>query len=274
MDSSLFTIDLDKTFHDKNPKLYKMLPKFVMNYLKRIVHQDEVNEILTTYGYENQGLSFNRKVLEHLNISYSIVNSENLPPQDGRYIFASNHPLGGLDGIILIDLIGEYYGNVKFIVNDLLMYLTPLRDVFAPVNKHGRQSAKYVTLIDDLYCSDKQVLYFPAGLCSRKIRGEIIDLEWKKSFVAKAIKYKRDVVPMFFDGRNSNFFYNLANIRKSFGIKANIEMLYLSDEMFRKKDARFTVKIGKCIPYHDLQEMGIRQSIEYVRNKVYELRKS
>ncbi|MDR2286518.1 MAG: 1-acyl-sn-glycerol-3-phosphate acyltransferase [Prevotellaceae bacterium] len=273
MDDSLFTVDLDKTFRDKNPKLYKMLPKFVMNYLKKIVHQDEVNEILTTYGYEHRGLAFNRKVLEHLNITYSTVNWENFPPQDGRYIFASNHPLGGLDGIVLIDLIGEHYGNVKFIVNDLLMYLTPLRDVFAPVNKHGRQHANYVMMIDELYSSDKQVLYFPAGLCSRKIKSEIIDLEWKKSFVVKAIKYKRDIVPMFFDGRNSNFFYNLANIRKALGIKANIEMLYLSDEMFRQKNAQFTVKIGKNIPYGDLQKMGTRKAIEYVRNKVYELRK-
>jgi putative hemolysin len=268
---SLFTVDLDKTFHDKNPKLYKLLPKFVVNYLKRIVHQDEVNEILTAYGYEYKGLSFNRKVLEHLNITYTVANRENLPPKDGRYIFASNHPLGGLDGIILIDLIGEQYDDVKFIVNDLLMYLTPLRDVFAPVNKHGRQSASHVRAIEELYRSNKQVLYFPAGLCSRKVNGEIIDLEWKKSFVVKAIKYKRDVTPIFFDGRNSNFFYNLANIRKRLGIKTNIEMLYLSDEMFRKKGTRFTVKIGKSIPYQDLQKMNVRKGVEYVRNKVYEL---
>jgi putative hemolysin len=270
---SIFTIDLDKTFYDKNAKLYKMLPKFVMNYLKKIVHQDEVNEILTTYGYEYKGLPFNHKVLEHLNIKYTTVNNENLPPKDGRYIFASNHPLGGLDGIVLIDMIGKYYGDVKFIVNDLLMYLTPLRDVFAPVNKHGRQTTDYVRMIDELYGSDKQVLYFPAGLCSRKIKGEIIDLEWKKSFVSKAIKYERDIVPLFFDGRNSNFFYNLANIRKSLGIKANIEMLYLADEMFRQKNAHFTVKVGKCIPYTDLQKAGIKKGIEHVRNKVYELQK-
>jgi putative hemolysin len=249
-----------------------MLPKFVMNYLKKTIHQDEVNEILTAYGYEHKGLSFNRKVLEHLNISYTTFNDESLPPKDGRYIFASNHPLGALDGIILIDLIGEHYGNVKFIVNDLLMYLTPLREVFAPVNKYGRQSSDYAIVIDELYRSDKQILYFPAGMCSRKIKGEIVDLGWKKSFVAKAIKYKRDVVPMFFDGSNSNFFYNLANVRKSLGIKANVEMLYLSDEMFRQRNARFTVKIGKTVPYGYLQEMGIRKSIEYVRNKVYELR--
>ncbi|MDR1170689.1 MAG: glycerol acyltransferase [Prevotellaceae bacterium] len=270
---SIFTVDLDRAFYDKNPKLYKMLPKFVLNYLKRIVHQDEVNEILTTYGYEYSGLSFNRKVLEHLNVTYTVDNRENLPPKDGRYIFASNHPLGGLDGIVLTDFIGEHYGSVKFIVNDILMYLTPLRDVFTPVNKHGRQTVDYAMMIDSLYSSDSQVLYFPAGICSRKIKGEIIDLEWKKSFIAKAVKYRRDVVPLFFDGRNSSFFYNLANIRTLMGIKANIEMLYLSDEMFRQKNAHFTVKIGKSIPYGDLQNAGIKKGVEYVRSKVYELQK-
>jgi putative hemolysin len=270
---TLFTVDLDKTFRDKNPEMYKLLPKFVMNYLKRIVHQDEMNEVITSFGYEYKGLAFIRKTLEHMNITYTTENGENLPPKDGRYIFASNHPLGGLDGIVMIDLIGEHYGNVKSVSNDLLMYLTPLRELFVPVNNYGRQSTNYVTIINEVYSSEKQILYFPAGLCSRKIKGEIIDLEWKKSFVGKAIKFKRDVVPVFFDGRNSNFFYNLANIRKKLRIKTNIEMLYLADEMFRKKGVQFRVKIGKSIPCQDLQAMGVKKGVEYVRNKVYELNK-
>jgi putative hemolysin len=267
----MLTIDLDKTVSDKSPKLYRMLPRFVMNYLKRIIRQDDVNEILTLYGNEFCGLAFNRKVLEHLNIGYSIEGRENLPPADGRYIFVSNHPLGALDGIVLMDFIGEYYGKIQFVVNDILMYLTPLRELFVPVNKHGRQSADYVQLIDELYASNKQVLYFPAGLCSRKIKGKITDLEWKKSFVTKAVKYERDIVPLYFDGRNSNFFYNLANLRKLVGIKANLEMLYLSDEFFRKKNANFTIKAGEPVSYRRLAELGTKQSIEYIREKVYGL---
>ena len=265
------TVDLDKTVFDKSPKLYRMLPRFVMNYLKRIVHQDDVNEILTLYGNEFSGLAFNRKVLEHLNISYSIKGQENLPTASGRYIFVSNHPLGALDGIVLMDFIGEYYGKIKFVVNDILMYLNPLRELFVPVNKYGRQSADYVQQIDELYASDKQVLYFPAGLCSRKIKGKITDLEWKKSFVNKAIKYGRDIVPLYFVGRNSNFFYNLANLRKFLGIKTNLETLYLSDEFFRQKNANFTILIGEPIPYEHLVEKGTKHSLEYVREKVYEL---
>lgn len=266
-----FKIDLDKTLRDKNPKLYGMLPRFLMNYLKKIAHQNDVNEILTTYGAEHSGLSFNRKVLEHINVGYNVENSDKLPPREGRYLFVSNHPLGALDGIVLMDFIGAKYGAVKFVVNDILMYLKPLQELFAPVNKHGRQTAEYVRQIDELYASDKQVLYFPAGLCSRKVKGKIIDLEWKKNFVAKAIKYKRDVVPLFFDGRNSNFFYNLANIRKFLRIKANIEMLYLSDEFFKKANSRFTIKIGDTIPYGTLAETGVKTAVKYVRDRTYSL---
>jgi len=264
------TVDIDKTFQDKNPKLYKMLPKFVLRYLKKVIHQDDINEILTTYGYDYSGLGFNEKVLEHLNITYTTENKENLPVGK-RYIFCSNHPLGALDGIVLIDLIGKQYGNVKFVVNDLLMYLTPLEDVFTPVNKHGRQSAEYAKMLDELYKSDKQVLYFPAGLCSRKIKGKITDPEWKRSFVNKAIQYQRDIIPIYFDSRNSNFFYRLANFRKAIKIKANIEMLYLPGELFNKKGSEFKVKIGTPIPYEELKEMGTKKSVDFVRNKVYDM---
>ncbi|MDR2467215.1 MAG: 1-acyl-sn-glycerol-3-phosphate acyltransferase [Prevotellaceae bacterium] len=266
-----FTIDLDKTIRDKNPKLYRMLPRFLMNYLKKIAHQNDVNEILSAYGAEHSGLSFNRKVLEHLNVSYDVENAGRLPSREGRYLFVSNHPLGALDGIVLMDFIGAKYGAVKFVVNDILMYLKPLQELFAPVNKHGRQTAEYVRQIDELYASDKQVLYFPAGLCSRKLKGRITDLEWKKNFVAKAIKYRRDVVPLFFDGRNSNFFYNLANIRKRLGIKVNLEMLWLSDEFFKKANARFTIKTGDAIPYGTLADMGVKTAVKYVREQTYSM---
>jgi putative hemolysin len=270
MDST-FTVDIDKLFSDKNPGLYRILPGFVIKYLKKIIHQDDVNEILVKYGNDYSGKAFNRKVLEHLNISYNVEKEENLP-RGGRYIFASNHPLGALDGIVLMDFIGKNYDGIKFVVNDILMYLKPLQELFAPVNKLGKQSADYVRQIDELYSSDKQVLYFPAGMCSRKIRGQIIDLEWKRSFAAKAIKYRRDIVPLYFDGRNSGFFYALANIRKFLGIRANVEMLYLADEFFKKKNSCFTLRVGKPVSCDALREMGIKPATDYIRKCVYELK--
>ncbi|MBP7170909.1 MAG: 1-acyl-sn-glycerol-3-phosphate acyltransferase [Bacteroidales bacterium] len=240
-------IDIDNVIASKSPRLQRALPRFIIRYLKRIIHQDEINEVLLNHG-DKQGVDFIDEVLKVMQVTYSVKGIENLKP-DGRYLFASNHPLGGLDGMILIHLLGKRYPEVKFPVNDLLMHITQLHNIFIPINKHGAQSSQNVKLMDATFASDAQVLYFPAGLCSRKQHGRIEDLEWKKSFIVKAIQHKRDVVPVFFSGHNSNFFYNLAKLRTFLGIKANIEMLYLVNEMFKQKGKSITVIIGEPIPY-------------------------
>ncbi|MEJ5317464.1 MAG: 1-acyl-sn-glycerol-3-phosphate acyltransferase [Tenuifilum sp.] len=240
-------IDIDKVIASKSPRLQRALPRFIVRYLKRIIHQDEINEVLQKHGHK-QGVDFIDEALKVMQVTYSVKGIENLKP-DGRYLFASNHPLGGLDGMILIHLLGKRYPEVKFPVNDLLMHITQLHNIFIPINKHGAQSSQNVKLMDATFASDAQVLYFPAGLCSRKQHGRIEDLEWKKSFIVKAIQHKRDIVPVFFSGRNSNFFYNLAKLRTFLGIKANIEMLYLVNEMFKQKGKSITVIIGEPIPY-------------------------
>ena len=271
MDKQTLIIDVDKVIKNKNHRLYKFLPGFALRYIKRIIHQDELNYILTTFGHTD-GLEFLDLTLNYLQVKYNMIGGENLPPENGRYVFVSNHPLGGLDGMVLLQAMGKKYQNTKFIVNDILMYLKPLNTVFVPVNKYGRQSVDYVNRIDELYASDNQVLYFPAGLCSRKIKGNIVDLEWKKSFLTKAIKYKRDIVPIFFEGRNSNFFYNLSNLRTTLGIKANIELFYLSDELFKQKGVEFTMRIGQPIPYTTFDKnCNYEEWVKFVRSKVYEL---
>lgn len=240
-------IDIDRVIASKSPRLQKALPRFIIRYLKRIIHQDEINEVLIKHG-DKQGVEFIDEALKVMQVTYSVKGLENLKP-DGRYLFASNHPLGGLDGMILIHLLGQKYPEIKFPVNDLLMHITQLNNIFIPINKHGAQSIQSARLIEETYASDAQVLYFPAGLCSRKQHGRIEDLEWKKSFIVKAVQHKREVVPVFFSGRNSNFFYNLARLRVFLGIKVNIEMLYLVNEMFKQKGKSITVIIGEPIPY-------------------------
>jgi putative hemolysin len=206
-----------------------------------------------------------------MEVTYQVEGLENLS-LDGHYLFASNHPLGGLDGMILIHTLGQKYPVVKFPVNDLLMYIKQLHPVFIPVNKHGAQTMDYAKQLDEAYNSQAQILYFPAGLCSRKQHGVIQDLDWKKSFISKAIKHQRDVVPVYFSGRNSNFFYNLAKIRAFLGIKANIEMLYLVDEMFKQKGKNISVKIGKPISYQTFDKSRTPQLwASWLKARVYEM---
>jgi len=239
-------IDIERVIAGKNPALLKVLPGFIINYLKRVIHQKELNAAIYA-NREKMGLDFVEAILKEFGAKISTDGLQNISAQ-GRLLVASNHPLGGLDGVALIDVVGKIRSDVVIPSNDLLMNLPNMKELFVPVNKHGSNSGN-LTVFEDAFSSDKTILYFPAGLCSRKQSGKIADLEWKKSFISKARKHKRDIIPTHIDGRNSDFFYNLAKIRKQLGLKANIEMLYLVDEMYKQKNKEVKIIFGKPIPY-------------------------
>ena len=272
-DDAVFLIDIDKVLREKAPNKAKYVPGFVVSYLKRIVHQEELNTFLTLMG-DKQGVDFAKGALDYLNDKIVVKGEENLP-KDGRlYTFVSNHPLGGPDGLALGAVIGEHYqGKIKFLVNDLLMNFHGLAPFFIPINKTGKQSKDFPRRVEAGFASkEDQLIMFPAGICSRKQNGVIKDLPWKKTFVTKSVEYQRDVVPIHFEGRNSNFFYNLANVCKWLGIKINIAMLYLSDEMFNNKNKTFTVTIGKPIPWQTFDHSkSPYEWAQYVKEIVYKL---
>ena len=263
-------IDVENVLYSKNSSLRKTIPSFIVNYLKRIVHQDELNEFLKKYGHLKNA-EFVYSGLQHFKIKYTVSGSENIPSA-GRYIFVSNHPLGGLDGLVFIYELSKYFREIRFPVNDILTNIENMNGIFLPVNKHGVQGKEVARLIEEAYSSDSQILYFPAGLCSRKKRRVIKDLVWHKSFITKSVTHKRDIVPAFFSGRNSNFFYNLSNIRNFFGIKANIEMLYLADELFKQKDKEIRLIFGQKIPWETFDKTRTPlEWAEWVREKTYNL---
>jgi putative hemolysin len=223
-----------------------MLPRFVLNYLKKIIHQDDLNEIDRKHG-DLYDLDFLDAILKDFGVKIIYRGLENIPA-NGRWIIASNHPLGGLDGMALMWVVGKVRKDILFPVNDLLMNIPNLRGLFIPINKLG-SNAGNARSIDDAFASDKAMLFFPAGLCSRKQKGEICDLEWKKSFITRARTHKRDIIPCHINGRNSNWFYNLAKLRAALGIKVNIEMLYLVDEMYKQGNKEIVITFGKPISY-------------------------
>ena len=264
-------VNIDDVIRGKSEKLYRWLPRFVINYLKRIVHQDEVNDILRRYHGQN-GIDFSNGIIAEFNVKFEVHNHEKIPQQN-NLIIASNHPLGGFDGLALISLISRYHSRIKFPVNDLLMNVPNLQDIFVPINTIGSKSIQLARQFDEVFASDNVILYFPAGLCSRKINGKIQDLPWKKTFVSKAKEFKRDILPIYFDGKNSSFFYNLANIRKKLKIKANIEMLYLCDELFKQKNSTYNIYIGDLIPHTQLDNSKTDyQLAQDIREKVMGLK--
>lgn len=260
-------IDVDKVLRDRLTKHYKYIPRFVVRWLERTICQDKLNAILTKMAGKNS-VDAATAALDEMNITVDATGLEHLP--EGRFMFVSNHPLGGLDGLALISLLGNRYDKkIKFLVNDLLMAVQPLRGVFLPVNKYGNQARAAAVQIEEALQSDNQFITFPAGLCSRmQPDGSIADLPWQKAAVAHAINHQRDIVPIFFDAHNSRFFYRFAKWRKKLGIKFNIELIFLPKEMIKKCGSTLRVMIGEPIPWNTLDATHPKQEAARLREIV------
>lgn len=237
-------IDIDKILKEKAPTLKKWLPRFLLNWLKRKLHVDEINQIMHEIK-DYHGIDFNNQCIEKLGAKV-VSRHSHFIPKEGGIILAANHPLGGLDGMAFVKAIGEVRPDIHFVVNDVLKNLKNYGDVFIGINKIKSTSPTSLRTIESVLVTDEAVGFFPAGLVSRKQNGLIRDLEWKKSFVTQAIDHKRQIVPVFIEGENSKFFYRFANFRKKIGIKANLEMLFLPDEMFKQKGHTIKVHFGKA----------------------------
>lgn len=268
------TINIDKILHDKMGNKAKFVPRPLVSWLKKILHQDEVNR----YLWESRHLSgteWLEECVRYLDMSIELVGEENLPDKnDGKlYTFVSNHPLGGEDGVALGAIIGRHYdGRFRYLVNDLLMNLPGLAPVCIPINKTGSQSRNFPAMVEAGFKSDYHMLMFPAGICSRRRDNVVRDIEWKKTFITKSVEYQRDIVPIHFGGQNSDFFYKLANFSDKYVKKVNIAMLFLVDEMYKNVHKHFRVAIGKPIPWQTFDKSRTpAQWAQYVQDIVYKL---
>ena len=267
------TIDIDKILRSKMGEKAKWVPRCLVSWLKHIVHEDEVNRFLWE-SREKVGTEWLTECVKYLKMNVTIEGEENLPDKnDGKlYTFVSNHPLGGEDGVCLGSIIGRHYdGKFRYLVNDLLLSLPGLRPVSIGINKTGKQSRDFPRMVEAGFRSDNHMLMFPSGLNSRMIDGKIHDLPWKKTFITKSVEYQRDVVPIYFSGRNSKRFYRIAKWQKKLGLKINLAMLFLVDEMYENVGKNFRVVVGKPIPWQTFDKSRTPMEwAKFVEDKVYE----
>lgn len=256
MDSKPLQIDLDAILRGRLAGWRgRLLPRPLTSALERVIHQRELNEMLRM-AWPREGSDFAQAIYDYLGLSMQVSGRENIP-ESGRFIFASNHPLGGLDGIGLVKVLGGIYGdeNIRFLVNDMLMNVAPLRPVFLPINKYGSQGRAAAAAINGAFDSDKQIVVFPAGLVSRlQSDGSIRDLTWQKSFVIKAVQSQRDIIPVRFDGLNRPRFYKTAHMRKRLGLKINIEQAMLPAELCAARGRAYEVTFGRPVSWISLKE--------------------
>ncbi len=272
--ASSVRIDIDEVLRAKAGAKARLVPGFVRAWLRRTIHQEQLNADLSAMA-GLQGVPWLDATVRTLDMGLRVHGMENLPDDtDGRrFTFVSNHPLGGPDGIALGKVLGNRYGGrIRYLVNDLLMNLHGLAPLCVPINKTGRQGRDFPRMVEAAFASDNHIIMFPAGLCSRRERGVIADLPWQKAFVTKSVETRRDVVPIHFGGRNSDRFYRWAAAGKLLGLKFNIAMLLLADEMYKNAHRTFDIHIGKPIPWQTFDRS--RKPAEWaawVRERVYKL---
>lgn len=264
-------LDVEKIITDKNPKLLKWMPGFAVNYIKRILHQKEMNEVISDFE-DLKSSQFCTAVLDRFNIKVEVKGIENIP-KEGGVVFAGNHPFGGIEALAHVQAIYPIRPDIKFVVNDILLSLKNLKDLFVGVNKHGSTPSEVVKQMNDLFGSGHAVFIYPAGLVSRKVKGRVQDLDWKKTFVSRSKRFNSQVVPVWTGGAQlSSFFYNLSNFRTGLGLKANVEMFYLVNEMMKQKNSTFKIVFGEPISTKTFDRSKTDQEwTEWVREKVYKL---
>jgi len=270
----LFLIDIEEILANKNPQLAKRMPRFILKWIKRIIHQEDINQFLIKHQ-DKKGIDFAQAIIDDFQITLKVNGQENIP-KDGRYIFVANHPLGGLESIGFMRLVYDAFPEqIRFPVNDVLLNLKNFNPIFVPINIYGALGRDASKQMIDLYDSDNQILFYPAGMVSRKIKGQIVDSEWKKTFLSKAVASKRHIVPVHIDAQNSKRFYRIWTWRNLFGIKANLEMFLLPDELFKAKKKTIVYTIGKPIPYKVLdKKYNHRQWAQKVKAHVYALKEN
>lgn len=261
-------IDIENIVYRKTGK---RIGKFAGNLLGKLIHQDELNEIWET-GLNLSAKEFLNHTLSSLKTDFEVINTCEIP-SDGRYFYVSNHPFGGLDGMMIASALLQRHEDVGVVVNDLLMHVGPLSPLWIPVNLYGRQQRNTRDEYDAAMSSDsRQILSFPAGFCSRRTNGEVADTRWKTRFIKDAIHYGRKIVPVYVDGQLSNRFYNIHSLRSMLHIKTNIELVLLVDEMFRQRGRHIRIVFGAPVDVNSL-EGSTEERSQMIREMVYNLKK-
>ncbi|MBM3937833.1 MAG: glycerol acyltransferase [Sphingomonadales bacterium] len=262
-------VSVREVIASKNANLLRWIPEFVLRWFERFVHQDELNRVLRTYhGYD--GREFAIKAIEEMGSTVAINFSERIP-KEGPVVFVANHPMAGLDALCLFAEVGKVRSKLHIIANDVLTHIPQFKGYFVPVNKFGKSAKDSMVRVDRAYAEREAMIVFPAGLCSRKIDNKIVDLEWQKSFLAKAIQYNYTIVPVYIDGANSSRFYRIANWRKFWRIKFNIEMMTLADELFLKRGQTITLTFGNPIDSSLFDKRNTLVEAQYIKEFVYRL---
>jgi len=272
-DDFIRVIDTGKIVKSAESVFIRSLPGFIVNLIRKFICEDEINKVISD-NIDKSGVPFINGVLNDWKINVEVRGETNIPPE-GRFIFVSNHPVGALDALSLFSMIYRYFPDVVTPANEMLGYIPNMKPVILGINVFGRNSRETAQKISSLFESDTQIIFFPSGEVSRRSKGIIRDPVWFKTFITKAVASGRDIIPVHISGRNSDFFYFIANLRKFLGIKTYLETMLLPGEMIKQRNSTFILTVGRVIPYTAItSERTPQQWAQYIKEIVYRLPES
>ena len=266
-------IDIQKEIEKKFPNMNKkdnFLKKSLFKIAKKIVHEDSINQFLTQNSHL-KGFEFVDAVLDYFDFDYTVSSTDlqNIP-SSGKVVIIANHPLGGLDALCLLRLIGQVRKDVKIVANDFLSGFEALNSLTIMIDNYKiKQSKTDIKKIYEALNNEEALIIFPAGEVSRATTKGIKDPIWNKGFLNFAQNSNAPILPIFLDAKNSKTFYTISVINKTFST------LLLSHEMFNKKSKRINVKIGQIIPNENIAPKGIDKKflLNLYRKHLYNLKK-
>lgn len=266
-------LNIERAVTEKFPKFQQKNPwirKPTLGFLRKISHEQEVNQFLETHQ-DLKGFDFIEQVLEYFNFSYSISHRDRKNiPATGRVVIVANHPLGALDGLALLKLVGEIRRDVKIIANDMLMKFSAVDSLFLPVDNISKSTQKSsITRIVDCLKNDEAVIVFPAGEVSRIRPNGVKDGKWNSGFLSFAKKSNAPILPIYVGAKNSPLFYSCSMVYKP------LSGMMLAHEMFKQSSKTISMQVGEPIPYQQIANLPIVKSekAKLIRRHLYRIAK-
>lgn len=266
-------INIEQAVVDKFPGFASkpsLIRRPAISFLRRLIHEKKINAFLETHrGCKN--FEFIDKVFEYFDFSYSVNASDRKNiPSFGRVLIFANHPIGSLDGLAILRLVGEIRPDVKIIANDMLTRLETIDDLIIPLDNMtgGSPRRAYKKVIEALN-NEEAVIVFPAGEVSRASPTGVKDSRWLPGFVNFARRGNAPLLPIYIHAKNSLLFYGVSLMFKPLGTALLVR------EMFNKQSRVIRFSVGQAIPRQALESKGLhdRTLVKRLRQYLYKLSK-